>query len=285
MSRTYQTIKHMIKTTTKPTTGQLFLQAIADDMTRTATRPSVWQLGDEVHEMYTRIFWPAYLGVRPFALYEQLRNHVTAVACGYIERPTVQALADIFGGRGAVQGREAAAGRKPQSGMLQQLCGEMLLRLRTSGRGRQRTYQFGVLLHLPTLTPSQAAKLPRRWSEQHERFLGSLRGFDLPHWRDLTAASLVPDMVSATGWTWLTPSSGTVQLTAVSGPLAQMALTRDAYQCRFCDRPAIRVDFLIPPGNGGVSELGNVVAVCDDCLLRKNGRTPEQAGLLLLPPG
>ncbi len=271
-----------MKTTTKSNTGRLLLQAIAEDMEKTVQRPSVWRLG-EAHEMYTRIFWPAYLGVRPYALYDQICQHVTAVACGYIERPTVQALADIFGGRGAVQGREAAVGRKAQSGMLQQLSNEMLLRLRTSGRGRQRAYQFGVLLQLPVLTPGQAAKLPRRWADQHERFLGSLRGFDLPSWREIAEASLVPDMVSATGWTWLDPASGTVQLTAVSGQLAQMTLTRDAHQCRFCGHPAGRVDFLIPPGNGGFSELGNVVAVCDECLLRKNGRTPEQAGMLLRP--
>lgn len=275
-----------VKPSRKTETGRLLIQAVAQDMERetASQRPSVWRLG-EAHELYTRIFWPAYLGVRPFALYDQLRQHVTAVAAGYLEAPTVQALADILGGRGAVQGREAARGRKSQAGMLQQLSDEMMIRLRTSGKGRQRVYRFGVLLQLPVLTPAQAAVMPRRWGEQHERFLGALRGFDLPAWREIEAASLVPDMVSATGWAWMEPDGAATKLTAVSGPLSSMALARDGGRCRFCGQTAVRVDFIVPPASGGVAALDNVVATCDACLLHKNGRTPEQAGLLLRPGG
>ncbi|MCA9368247.1 hypothetical protein KC887_08410, partial [Candidatus Kaiserbacteria bacterium] len=156
----------MVKTTT--TTGQLFWEAVAQSVqVDMLQRPSVFQLGS-IHDLYVRLFWPAYLGIRPFGLYDQLRQHVTAVAAGYIERPTVQALADILGGRGAVLGRAQVRGRKAQAGMLQQLSDEMVIRLRTSGRDRQRNYQFGVLLQLPALTPYQSAQLPQRWAEQHE---------------------------------------------------------------------------------------------------------------------
>ena len=282
--------KTSVKTTTKPEvksqTGRLLIQAVAQDIERESTgkRPSIWRLG-EAHELYERIFWPAYLGIRPFGLYDQLRQHVTAVAAGYIERPTVQALADILGGRGAVLGRAQVRGRKAQAGMLQQLSDEMVIRLRTSGRDRQRNYQFGVLLQLPALTPYQSAQLPQRWAEQHERFLGALRGFDLPAWREIGEKSLVPDMVSASGWAWFDPAGAVTQVTAVSGTLASMALSRDANHCRLCGHTAVRADFIVPQGMGGLPVLDNVIAVCDDCLLRKNGRTPEQAGMLLRPGG
>ena len=267
----------------KQTTKQQFLQQFIQAIDYTAVGPTVWSLGD-AHTDYTNIFWPAFLGIRPFALYTQLRHHATAVASGYVEPASVQMLADLFGGRGAVLGRDAAVGRKAQVGMLHQLADDLLIRLRSNGHGRQRSYHFGVLLTLPVLTPTQAGQMSTRWQAHHERFLGALRGFDLVGWRNIADASLVPDMVSATGWAWLgVADSGDRPATAVSGTAAHLSLTRDGYRCRFCDQPGNQVDAIIPLNQGGAATLDNLVTICDDCHLRKNGRTPEQAGLLLMP--
>jgi 5-methylcytosine-specific restriction endonuclease McrA len=61
---------------------------------------------------------------------------------------------------------------------------------------------------------------------------------------------------------------------------------RDKCTCQYCGRRLPRhelnLDHIIPRSLGGTSTWENVVCSCHDCNRRKGGRTPQQAGMVLL---
>lgn len=60
-------------------------------------------------------------------------------------------------------------------------------------------------------------------------------------------------------------------------------LERDFYRCRYCGSHIdLTIDHVIPIIQGGDSSDNNLVACCRRCNSRKSGRTPEQAGMVLL---
>ena len=59
-------------------------------------------------------------------------------------------------------------------------------------------------------------------------------------------------------------------------------LERDAYQCGYCGKPAGTVDHIQPRAQGGLHAMDNLVAACHSCNCRKNARTPEQAGMMII---
>ena len=65
----------------------------------------------------------------------------------------------------------------------------------------------------------------------------------------------------------------------------QAVLDRDDYICRYCGRRSqtMEIDHIIPVSQGGESTLQNLVTACRDCNRRKGGRTPEEAGMTVLP--
>jgi 5-methylcytosine-specific restriction endonuclease McrA len=60
---------------------------------------------------------------------------------------------------------------------------------------------------------------------------------------------------------------------------------RDNDTCQYCGRHLPRVDLnldhVVPRAQGGRTSWENVVCSCIECNLRKGGRTPEQAGMVL----
>ncbi len=63
-------------------------------------------------------------------------------------------------------------------------------------------------------------------------------------------------------------------------------LTRDQHRCQYCARGLARAeatyDHVLPKAQGGRTTWENVVIACVRCNQKKGGRTPEQAGMLLL---
>jgi 5-methylcytosine-specific restriction endonuclease McrA len=61
---------------------------------------------------------------------------------------------------------------------------------------------------------------------------------------------------------------------------------RDKGTCQYCGGPFqkkdLTYDHVIPRSKGGETEWTNVVTCCVRCNLRKGGRTPEEAGMLLI---
>lgn len=67
---------------------------------------------------------------------------------------------------------------------------------------------------------------------------------------------------------------------------------RDKMRCRFCgvklplDRPKRAhptLDHLLPRSRGGTNTMENLVTSCADCNNRKGDKTPEEAGMPVLP--
>ena len=60
---------------------------------------------------------------------------------------------------------------------------------------------------------------------------------------------------------------------------------RDADTCQYCGqnlpRPELNLDHVVPRAQGGRTSWENVVCSCIECNLRKGGRTPEQACMVL----
>ena len=60
---------------------------------------------------------------------------------------------------------------------------------------------------------------------------------------------------------------------------------RDNNTCQYCrkvfDRTQLNLDHVIPRSKGGRTTWENVVCCCIPCNLRKGGRTPAEAGMLL----
>lgn len=59
-------------------------------------------------------------------------------------------------------------------------------------------------------------------------------------------------------------------------------LDRDNDECAYCGEVAGSVDHVIPRVQGGSHDKTNLVACCIPCNRRKGGRTPEQAGMMLV---
>lgn len=62
---------------------------------------------------------------------------------------------------------------------------------------------------------------------------------------------------------------------------------RDRNACRYCrSTERLSIDHVKPRVQGGSDDADNLVVACKSCNSRKGGRTPEQAGMTLLPvPG
>ena len=59
---------------------------------------------------------------------------------------------------------------------------------------------------------------------------------------------------------------------------------RDAYRCRYCgSHMNLTIDHVLPISQNGPGSDDNLVTCCKTCNSRKHGRTPEQAGMVLLP--
>lgn len=62
---------------------------------------------------------------------------------------------------------------------------------------------------------------------------------------------------------------------------------RDNWTCRYCGRKLsleeCTIDHVIPLVKGGTEEPDNLVTACHRCNMIKNSRTPEEAGMTLLP--
>lgn len=61
---------------------------------------------------------------------------------------------------------------------------------------------------------------------------------------------------------------------------------RDNNTCQYCSRrlprTELNLDHVIPRSRGGTSTWENIVCSCHHCNRRKGGRTPEEAGMLLV---
>lgn len=65
----------------------------------------------------------------------------------------------------------------------------------------------------------------------------------------------------------------------------QNLFTRDSYICQYCetefDSDDLTFDHVVPITQGGKKTWDNIVTSCEPCNSRKEGRTPEQAGMTL----
>lgn len=61
---------------------------------------------------------------------------------------------------------------------------------------------------------------------------------------------------------------------------------RDANRCQYCGkhfpRTELNLDHVVPRSRGGTSRWENIVCSCHDCNRHKGGRTPEEAGMMLI---
>ncbi len=65
-------------------------------------------------------------------------------------------------------------------------------------------------------------------------------------------------------------------------------LARDGHVCQYCGQrfstPQLSIDHVIPRSRGGQTTWENVVCACLGCNIRKGGRTPKEAKMLLMQP-
>lgn len=76
--------------------------------------------------------------------------------------------------------------------------------------------------------------------------------------------------------------------------LAKAVRARDGNRCRYCGRIVDwqnrkgqvggTYDHVIPTHKGGTESIDNIVVCCRSCNLKKGAHTPEEAGMMLLPP-
>jgi hypothetical protein len=64
-------------------------------------------------------------------------------------------------------------------------------------------------------------------------------------------------------------------------PSTANVLRRDGHKCAYCGRAATTRDHVVPRSQRGPTSWENLVAACGPCNTRKDGRTPEQAGMRL----
>lgn len=74
--------------------------------------------------------------------------------------------------------------------------------------------------------------------------------------------------------------------------LREEVIARDGLFCRYCGRELEEkgewplfptLDHVVPRAQGGEHTVENLVVACQPCNQRKKDRTPEQAGMELLP--
>lgn len=59
-------------------------------------------------------------------------------------------------------------------------------------------------------------------------------------------------------------------------------LSRDHHVCAYCGVVATTIDHIVPRCQGGATTWMNCISACRSCNLAKGGRTPAQAGMVLL---
>lgn len=60
---------------------------------------------------------------------------------------------------------------------------------------------------------------------------------------------------------------------------------RDGFKCVYCGSPDdLTFDHVIPRSKGGRTSWQNIVTACSPCNLRKGGRMPREAGMVIPPP-
>lgn len=60
---------------------------------------------------------------------------------------------------------------------------------------------------------------------------------------------------------------------------------RDGHRCRYCgSTERLSIDHVVPRCRGGRDDASNLVVACLTCNSKKGGRTPAEAGLVLLEP-
>jgi 5-methylcytosine-specific restriction endonuclease McrA len=116
------------------------------------------------------------------------------------------------------------------------------------------------------------------------------RTFDFDSWRDL-AIELHHERLGVVGGFIRVPR--VLLLTAYERvPKRHVRFSRfniyarDSNTCQYCGkhfpRTELNLDHVIPRSRGGISSWENVVCSCHGCNRRKGGRTPEEAGMLLV---
>lgn len=72
-------------------------------------------------------------------------------------------------------------------------------------------------------------------------------------------------------------------------PIRRAVLARDGERCRYCrlfvSGRNLTLDHVRPRAQAGPDTVDNLVVACRLCNNRKNARTPEEAGMVLLPIG
>jgi 5-methylcytosine-specific restriction endonuclease McrA len=75
--------------------------------------------------------------------------------------------------------------------------------------------------------------------------------------------------------------------TRVTKWLRGKVIARDGLKCRYCGktvrRERVQIDHVIPVALGGPGTVDNLVVSCPQCNQKKGSKTPEQAGMVLLP--
>ena len=68
--------------------------------------------------------------------------------------------------------------------------------------------------------------------------------------------------------------------------MRRAVLDRDQGICRYCGQRAmtLHLNHIVPVCQGGRSTVANLVTSCAECNRKKGGRTPEEAGMIVLPP-
>jgi hypothetical protein len=67
-------------------------------------------------------------------------------------------------------------------------------------------------------------------------------------------------------------------------PVERAVFRRDGNACRYCrSHSFLSIDHVVPRCQGGDDDIENLALACKKCNSRKNGRTPEEAGMALLP--
>jgi 5-methylcytosine-specific restriction endonuclease McrA len=76
-----------------------------------------------------------------------------------------------------------------------------------------------------------------------------------------------------------------VEQRAIPHNVRQAVLDRDDYLCRYCGRRSqtMEIDHITPVSQGGESTLDNLVTACRRRNRKKAARTPEDAGMTVLP--
>lgn len=86
--------------------------------------------------------------------------------------------------------------------------------------------------------------------------------------------------------TWPNESPpSTAKKATIKPSLRREVYERDEYGCRYCGaRKNLSLDHVMPESQGGETTAENLVTCCKSCNSRKHARTPEEAGMELLPP-